>query len=283
MSQFTYKEAYGRNLPHLQPPEANLFVTFRLADSIPCPVMDEWLREKRQLAAVQLRRAALGQPEDAGEQLAFQRRWFRKFELLLDAGKTGPLWLGEPRVAELVREALHYRDGKVYSLDAFCIMPNHVHTVFAPLLSEAKARELAMRAWRQKRARFRAGQSGDLGSDQRTAADGSRRTNTLSLGCPGQPEPDPNSATQPDRLRYTAVLSVIMQSLKGYTARKCNIELGRRGSFWQHESFDHVIDDEGEFDRTIRYVLNNPVKAGLAKDWREWPWSYCRPQVMPPT
>jgi REP element-mobilizing transposase RayT len=29
-----------------------------------------------------------------------------------------------------VAEALHYRDGKVYDILAYCIMPNHVHVVF---------------------------------------------------------------------------------------------------------------------------------------------------------
>ena len=77
-----------------------------------------------------------------------------------------------------------------------------------------------------------------------------------------------------------AVLSIIMQSLKGYTARKCNIALGRRGAFWQHESFDRAIRDEEEFDRTVRYVLDNPVKAGLVTTWRDWKWTYCRPQLI---
>ncbi len=32
-----------------------------------------------------------------------------------------------------------------------------------------------------------------------------------------------------------------------------------------------------EFGRIVRYVLNNPVKAGLVEDWSKWPWTYCRP------
>ena len=70
-------------------------------------------------------------------------------------------------------------------------------------------------------------------------------------------------------------LSNIMKSLKGRSARECNLVLGRTGSFWEHESFDRVIRD-GMFDKTIRYVLNNPVKVGLVSDWEEWPWNYCR-------
>ena len=71
-------------------------------------------------------------------------------------------------------------------------------------------------------------------------------------------------------------LSAIMQSLKGYTARKINLPLGRSGTFWEEESYDHVVRDEAEFARIVSYVLNNPVKAGLVQDWQEWKWSYKR-------
>lgn len=73
-------------------------------------------------------------------------------------------------------------------------------------------------------------------------------------------------------------LSRIMHSVKGRSARECNQILSRSGSFWEHESFDHVIR-RGKFNRTMRYVLNNPVKAGLAKHWRDWPWNYCRKEL----
>jgi putative DNA methylase len=41
--------------------------------------------------------------------------------------------LGDDRVAGSVAESLHHRDGKVYRLDAFSIMKNHVHAVVKPL------------------------------------------------------------------------------------------------------------------------------------------------------
>ncbi len=71
-----------------------------------------------------------------------------------------------------------------------------------------------------------------------------------------------------------------MQSLKGYTARQGNLALGRRGAFWQHESFDHVVRDRAEFGRIINYVLNNPVKAGLVNHWQDWKWNYCRASLI---
>jgi REP element-mobilizing transposase RayT len=63
----------------------------------------------------------------------FERAWFKKFESLLDGATGGPAWLKDERVASRVAESLHYRDGKVYRLDAFTIMSNHVHTVIKPL------------------------------------------------------------------------------------------------------------------------------------------------------
>ena len=46
----------------------------------------------------------------------------------------------------------------------------------------------------------------------------------------------------------------------------------RSGVFWQDESYDHIVRDQAELERTIKYVLNNPVKAGLVDDWEKWKW-----------
>jgi len=67
-----------------------------------------------------------------------------------------------------------------------------------------------------------------------------------------------------------------MQSLKRYTAAKANKILVRRGPFWQHENYDHIVRNEHELERIIVYVLNNPVKAGLVKNRDDWKWNYCR-------
>src|SRR5436190_12559584 len=56
------------------------------------------------------------------------------------------------------------------------------------------------------------------------------------------------------------------------TSKEANRLLGWEGEFWQEDYFDHTIRSSKEFDRTIRYVLENPAKAGLV-DWR-WVPSY---------
>jgi len=69
----------------------------------------------------------------------------------------------------------------------------------------------------------------------------------------------------------------IMESIKKFSARKCNAILCRTGkAFWQDESYDRVIRDQEELFRIIAYVLENPVKAGLCKDRADWKWSYIK-------
>lgn len=71
-----------------------------------------------------------------------------------------------------------------------------------------------------------------------------------------------------------ATLERITKFLKGFTAREANFRLGRTGQkFWQDESFDHWSRDRDEFIRIVKYIENNPVKAGLVKNPEDWPWS----------
>ncbi|MEY4538786.1 MAG: hypothetical protein RLZZ306_543 [Bacteroidota bacterium] len=58
------------------------------------------------------------------------RRYFGKFDSLLDNPKSGPTWLKEPIIAEMVKESIHFYDDKKYELMCFTIMSNHVHIVF---------------------------------------------------------------------------------------------------------------------------------------------------------
>jgi putative transposase len=130
-SALDYKFYYERQLPHLQPPGATLFVTFRLANSVPMIVQRKLLAETKRLGAIYATIA------DTEERLSFvsqeQRRLFGKWDSALHTLQCGPTWLRDPRIAGLIVESLHYRDKQVYTLGTFCIMPNHVHVVFTPL------------------------------------------------------------------------------------------------------------------------------------------------------
>ncbi len=62
-------------------------------------------------------------------------------------------------------------------------------------------------------------------------------------------------------------LADIIHSWKSYTAKAANKILRRTGDFWQPEYYDHLIRDEADYAHAVRYIEQNPVKAGL-KDWR---------------
>ena len=62
----------------------------------------------------------------------------------------------------------------------------------------------------------------------------------------------------------TPSLAEIMRRLKGRSARAINMVLGRSGALWQREWFDRWMRDDEEYDRCVRYIQDNPSKAGIA-------------------
>ena len=67
-------------------------------------------------------------------------------------------------------------------------------------------------------------------------------------------------------------LPEILQAVKSRSARGVNSVLHRSGPVWQQESFDHVLRSNESLGEKIDYVCMNPVRAGLVKDWIEYPW-----------
>lgn len=133
----------------MHPPGATLFVTFRLAGSIPKAAVREYRAQKAWLEKERERigREQTENPSESADKqqqrlLEFQRRWFLKFEDILHAAQHGARWLGEDEVRRIVAEKLLEDDGGKYRLDAFSIMSNHVHVVFKPNLSAANLREV---------------------------------------------------------------------------------------------------------------------------------------------
>jgi REP element-mobilizing transposase RayT len=71
-------------------------------------------------------------------------------------------------------------------------------------------------------------------------------------------------------------LSKIVKELKRYTAREANKILRHEGAFWAEDYFDTYMRDAGHELKTRRYTENNPVKAFLVREPKEWPWSSAR-------
>ncbi len=232
MNTLEYRQFHHRKLPHIHSPGKTLFVTYRLIDSIPKSVLKQYQQEK-ELLGKKLEKLLVKnrQPEEQGEEVeenieSFRRKWFFRFEEILDKAQSGPTWLQDQRLAKIVADSVHFHDQASYQLQAFCVMSNHVHIVITPYLNESELQE----NWDDNRLSF--------------------------------------SSAHPS-------LSRIMHSLKSYTAHECNKILGRTGAFWESESFDHSIRI-GKFEKTINYVIQNPVKAGIVKIWDDWQWSYKR-------
>lgn len=65
-------------------------------------------------------------------------------------------------------------------------------------------------------------------------------------------------------------LSSIMHSLKSYTSKQANKVLNRSGSFWSIEYFDRYIRNSDHYCKTVKYIHDNPVKAGLCASAEDW-------------
>ncbi len=215
-------EFFKRKLPHYHARNATYFITFRLAGSLPVAawikLREEYELEQR-LLANQFHGEALHE-----ERYKSQKRYFARFDALLDSAQAGPRWLAEPQIADIVARQIHVLHPKEYCLYAYCIMCNHVHLLI----------------------------------DQQDI--------------PEPPRP-------PNGKHYTA-LSRAMRSLKGISGYNCVQALGCKGAFWQHESYDHIVRNEKEFERILNYIVNNPVKAGLAQRWDEWKYTYINPELL---
>ena len=71
-------------------------------------------------------------------------------------------------------------------------------------------------------------------------------------------------------------LAEIMGGIKGASAQLINRKLDRRGRVWQTESFDHVLRSSESLDAKIDYILDNPIRAGLASKWEDYHWGWRR-------
>lgn len=68
-------------------------------------------------------------------------------------------------------------------------------------------------------------------------------------------------------------LPEVLHSIKSFSAKEANKVLNRTGQFWQKESFDRYIRDFRHFASVVKYIENNPVKAGLCQTPEKWEYS----------
>jgi mutator protein MutT len=97
---------WQRDLPHCIPDGATVFVTWRLAGTL---------------------NVSITKDPDPGKSFVEEDRQ-------LDRMQSGPRWLKDPRIAQIVVSALHHgEDARAsYDLYSWVVMPNHVHAVLTP-------------------------------------------------------------------------------------------------------------------------------------------------------
>jgi REP element-mobilizing transposase RayT len=103
-----------RRLPHIHPKGRPIFVTFRLANSMPTQIMLETKNDSSLTPG--------------------QR--FAKLDTFLDTRKGGPLYLRIEKLAEEVCRAIERGAGPElnhYTLHEYVVMQNHVHMLITPL------------------------------------------------------------------------------------------------------------------------------------------------------
>ncbi len=196
------------NLPHWEQFNSFYFITWRTADSLPKEVFDQWHAERQAWLrahridpeAEDWQRELEMLSENAHQE--FYRLFTAKWHGMLDECH-GESLLRQPELSQIVADSLRHFDGERYALEAFVVMPNHVH-VLAGIAGRGEMKKLC-RSW------------------------------------------------------------------KNFTAAKINRALGRKGQFWQWESFDHLVRSESSFAKFKEYILNNPAKARLSEgEYRAW-------------
>jgi putative transposase len=67
-------------------------------------------------------------------------------------------------------------------------------------------------------------------------------------------------------------LSKFLNILKGRSTRVFK-DKGNLRKIWQRSAFDHVIRTEENLKAVIEYIMNNPVRKGIAEKADEYPYS----------
>ena len=132
----------GDGLPHWQQNGVLQFVTFRLGDSLPLSLLEEWRNERSQWLGAH--------PRPWSEELAkeYHRLFTAKLESWMDQG-MGSCLFADPDAQQVLADCLMRYDGERVFHHSWVIMPNHVHLLF----SHKGPMEKLIQAWKSHTAR----------------------------------------------------------------------------------------------------------------------------------
>ena len=248
-------EKTRRNLPHWRQAGCMYFVTFRLADSLPQSLLKQWREERDRWLALNPRPWT---PETARE---YWRKFQGRKEKWLDAGH-GSCALRDPALREVVANALRYFDGERYEMDAFVVMPNHVHALVVPREGDTARPACA-----------------ESDTVPLACADGGAQERSPGIAADSDSHAYPASRTKPQPGRAVShSLPAILHSWKSYSAHQLVKHHGLKAPVWMDENFDHTVRSEAQWEHFRNYIRENPAKAGL----REGEWTHWESDTVPP-
>jgi putative transposase len=73
------------------------------------------------------------------------------------------------------------------------------------------------------------------------------------------------------RLKDGTELGQLMRTVKCVSSWQINRALNRSGRLWQAGYHDHALRKEEDIVSTARYVVSNPLRAGLVKHIGDYP------------
>lgn len=73
------------------------------------------------------------------------------------------------------------------------------------------------------------------------------------------------------QLGETGTLSLVAKSFKARSAQRVNRYLDRQGALWQKAFYDHAVRKEEDIQGIARYIVANPLRAGLAENIGDYP------------
>jgi putative transposase len=76
---------------------------------------------------------------------------------------------------------------------------------------------------------------------------------------------------QPHLKKYN--ISKIMKHIKGSFARTHNNLTYKSGPIWQNRFYDTILRDEQALMVRLNYILQNPVRANIIKEAKDYPYS----------
>jgi putative transposase len=118
---------YRRNLPHFHPENQILFITYRLAGSVPAYLLNKLRKNLNEEMLMLKKRFTCESLEKKKKDLRL--KYFYKLDDIVDQNPNNIDYLSDERIATLVMNKFFEFDNLRYELYSFCVMPNHVHLV----------------------------------------------------------------------------------------------------------------------------------------------------------